>query len=607
MPSERTPPRSSTLRSFTRSKTRESPSPTSPLQRCSRSYFRSSLSASSANLTPQQRSESERQEEEEEDQLASTATLVGDLDFPDVVCKLDGEVNEGERRVQLGLAKFMAVDEDARARDVLSAMEKTWGLDRPGALFSLAGGVTNLKLHTVLAQVCTRCTRRCTPAPAAPPACTSLRTSSASPLRPLCAGSHAGLRQGGTRHTCMGDLWRSGRWRHVDDRRRPPQGGHDPHPRPRPSLARTLNLALDPPLPPTHAPTQRSTLHYLYPHPYPHPHPQPAQAGIWSPCIGVAPWGVLDEELQNGMQAAHENGTAYEVPRRLSRDDASFGGTSARGNNRRGRGIGGGSRDASPLLQRSHSGAAKAAVDQAEANSANSSANSSSFSRSHAAAAKAAVDEAAANSSSFNARTAARPPQGKRSVGWGAAVRTASKDSLPTAESAPSLGSEKSVDGGGGGSGSGDGDGDGDGDGLMRPVTSPEWNRVKSRTAAAVRFRGAISLVKAAERMRDGAERERVTTFETSSDAVWLEPHHSHILVVKRVGGEKSAEVGSEWGREMPLRKALEERLQRFCRVPRLMLAVQGGRGTFDAIVQAVVSGCPVVVARESGGAAELV
>lgn len=183
MPSERsTPPRSSTLRSFTRSKTREAPSPTSPLQRCSRSYFRSSLSASSANLTPQQRSESEQQEdEEEESQLASTATLVGELDFPDVVCKLDGEVNEGERRVQLGLAKFMAVDENARARDVLSTMEKTWGLDRPGALFSLAGGVTNLKLHTVLAQVSTRCTRRCTRCTR----CTHLHllcTSSASPL-----------------------------------------------------------------------------------------------------------------------------------------------------------------------------------------------------------------------------------------------------------------------------------------------------------------------------------------------------------------------------------------------------------------------------------------
>jgi hypothetical protein len=213
------------LRSLTRGKSRESPSPTSPLQRCSRSYFRSSLSASSANLAPQERSASERQQDEEEqNQLASTATLSGELDFPDVVCKLDGEVNEGERRVQLGLAKFMAVDEDARARDVLSAMEQTWGLDRPGALFSLAGGVTNLKLHTVLAQVCTRWTRLTPPAPPfAPPYAPPLRL-----LCTLCAGSHAGLRQGGTRDACMGDLWRSGRWRHVDDRRRPPQGAHQP-------------------------------------------------------------------------------------------------------------------------------------------------------------------------------------------------------------------------------------------------------------------------------------------------------------------------------------------------------------------------------------------
>ena len=104
-----------------------------------------------------------------EEGLKSTALIAGELDFPDVVCKLDGEVNENERRVQLGLAKFMAVDENASARDVLSAMEATWGLDRPGALFSLAGGVTNLKIHTVLAQVCTRRTHRCTPVPAAPP------------------------------------------------------------------------------------------------------------------------------------------------------------------------------------------------------------------------------------------------------------------------------------------------------------------------------------------------------------------------------------------------------------------------------------------------------
>ena len=33
----------------------------------------------------------------------------------------------------------------------------------------------------------------------------------------------------------------------------------------------------------------------------------------------------------------------------------------------------------------------------------------------------------------------------------------------------------------------------------------------------------------------------------------------------------------------------------------------QGGRATFEAIVEALRSNCPVVVVRESGGAAELV
>lgn len=37
------------------------------------------------------------------------------------------------------------------------------------------------------------------------------------------------------------------------------------------------------------------------------------KAGVWSPCIGVAPWGILDEELHTGMQSAHKNGVAYEV------------------------------------------------------------------------------------------------------------------------------------------------------------------------------------------------------------------------------------------------------------------------------------------------------
>ena len=37
-------------------------------------------------------------------------------------------------------------------------METSWGLPRPGALFSIAGGVSNLKVHTVLAQVRSACT-----------------------------------------------------------------------------------------------------------------------------------------------------------------------------------------------------------------------------------------------------------------------------------------------------------------------------------------------------------------------------------------------------------------------------------------------------------------
>lgn len=281
-------------------------------------------------------------EEEVEEELTSTAILAGELDFPDVVCKLDGEVNENERRVQLGLAKFMAVDEDASARDVLSAMEATWGLDRPGALFTLAGGVTNLKIHTVLAQVCTRC---CTPAPAAPaaPPMHLLCTSPASPVRHPCAGAHAGLRQGDARHACMGDLWRGRRWRHVDDRHRHPQGGvmlgldlvrPDPEPGPRPAPP-----TLPTPTLPTHPPeiSQPSL-----PPPSPLPSaapamPQCAQAGIWAPCIGVAPWGVLDEELQNGMQAAHDTGAAYEVPRRLSRDVDPLGEGSLRENSFSGR------------------------------------------------------------------------------------------------------------------------------------------------------------------------------------------------------------------------------------------------------------------------------
>ena len=88
--------------------------------------------------------------------------------------------------------------------------------------------------------------------------------------------------------------------------------GPDPGPRPAPPT-------LPPPTLPTRPP-EVSQPSLPLPWPSPQPHPRRAQAGIWAPVIGVSPWGVLDEELQNGMQSAHDTGAAYEVPRRRGID-----------------------------------------------------------------------------------------------------------------------------------------------------------------------------------------------------------------------------------------------------------------------------------------------
>ena len=55
---------------------------------------------------------------------------------------------------------------------------------------------------------------------------------------------------------------------------------------------------------------------------------------------------------------------------------------------------------------------------------------------------------------------------------------------------------------------------------------------------------------------------------------VALEPHHSHFVLVNDPAEPKEGEEA--WGREIPLRLALEERLQRHWKVPRLLMAVQG-------------------------------
>ena len=86
------------------------------------------------------------------------------LDFPDMKAARNHPAeDERARMVQLGHAPFIVVNVAADPQEVLGVMETSWGLPRPGALFSIAGGVpwggvSNLKVHTVLAQVRSACT-----------------------------------------------------------------------------------------------------------------------------------------------------------------------------------------------------------------------------------------------------------------------------------------------------------------------------------------------------------------------------------------------------------------------------------------------------------------
>jgi hypothetical protein len=83
-------------------------------------------------------------------------------------------------------------------------------------------------------------------------------------------------------------------------------------------------------------------------------------------------------------------------------------------------------------------------------------------------------------------------------------------------------------------------------------------------------------------------------------------PHHRPLIAASPPPHRPltaSSRLAAPAGSEHELRRGIEERLQTFWKVPRLQLAVQGGRATFAAIVDALRSYCPVVVVRESGGA----
>ena len=81
------------------------------------------------------------------------------------------------------------------------------------------------------------------------------------------------------------------------------------------------------------------------------------------------------------------------------------------------------------------------------------------------------------------------------------------------------------------------------------------------------------------DRLRSAHSQKRVTPVVPGNNPhqVGLEPHHSHFVLAN---DPKEQCVGeAAWGREIPLRLALEERLHRYWKVPRLLVAVQGSRG----------------------------
>lgn len=76
-----------------------------------------------------------------------------------------------------------------------------------------------------------------------------------------------------------------------------------------------------------------------------------------------------------------------------------------------------------------------------------------------------------------------------------------------------------------------------------------------------------------------------------------------HFLLVD-AGTEKK---NDDWGSEIPLRVAVEDKLCASLRVPRVLLVIQGGRGTFKTVLESLQSNSPVVLIKESRGCAQAI
>ena len=91
-----------------------------------------------------------------------------------------------------------------------------------------------------------------------------------------------------------------------------------------------------------------------------------------------------------------------------------------------------------------------------------------------------------------------------------------------------------------------------------------------------------------------------VKRVQNSASSSALDEQHSHFLLV-------DDGPSSTWGSEIELRGKVEEKMCDFLRVPRVLLVIQGGRGTFRTVNEMLLSGCHVVIVKESGGCAQVV
>ena len=85
-----------------------------------------------------------------------------------------------------------------------------------------------------------------------------------------------------------------------------------------------------------------------------------------------------------------------------------------------------------------------------------------------------------------------------------------------------------------------------------------------------------------------------------SNSSSALDPNHTHFVMVD------DGTVG-QFGAEVALRTDCEQLLRHDLGVPGVQLVVQGGPNTLTTVMSSLITNCPVLLVKESGGCAQLI